>query len=94
MPRALDLLPHQVRRQRATFTQCFARAVEQRVGMLAQCTEGPPRTAHIAHVQPSVDLRAPRQPLCVGLLVVRLLGQGLEQAVELHRGLFLPIQLQ
>ena len=62
--------------------------------MVAQLAQGAPGAAYIADIQPFVDLCPARQPLRFRLLADGFLGQGLEQAVELHRRLFLPVQLQ
>ncbi|MNL31129.1 hypothetical protein D3C87_1529010 [compost metagenome] len=89
-----DLLPHQMSGHGRTFTHGFSRATEQQVGVVALQADGFPGAGHVTDIQQFVDLLATWQPLGFGHLRDRLLLQGLEQTVELHGRLLLPIQLQ
>ena len=62
--------------------------------MVTQMADGFPGAGHVADVEQFVDLLTTWQPLRFGHLRHGFLLQGLEQTVELHVGLFLPIQLQ
>ena len=62
--------------------------------MWSRSADGLPGATHVTDIQQFVDLLASRQPLGFGHLRHGFLLQGLEQAVELHGCLFLPVQLQ
>ncbi|MNF95511.1 hypothetical protein D3C84_782700 [compost metagenome] len=83
-----------MRGQGRAFAHGLGGATQQRVGVIAQGADGFPGATHIVDIQPLVDLLATWQPLGFGHLCHGFLLQGLEQTIELHRCLFLPVQLQ
>ena len=89
-----NLLPHQMGSQGATFSQILCRTAEQGIAVRVPLTDGTPGARQSRDVQQLIDLRSTRQPLRIRQLPDGFLLQRLEQAVELHRALFLPVQLQ
>ncbi|MNJ57296.1 hypothetical protein D3C77_528810 [compost metagenome] len=62
--------------------------------MIAQRGDRAPGADRIADIQQCIDLLAAGQPLGVWHLSLGPMLLGLEQAVQLQRSLFLPVQLQ
>lgn len=94
VPRPADLLPHQVCRQRAAFVQALAGSCQQGVVMLLEPFQRTPGRGRIGHVEQLIDLLPSRQPLGLWQLGASSMLLGLEQAVQLHGSLFLPVKLQ
>ncbi|MNZ60454.1 hypothetical protein D3C78_785250 [compost metagenome] len=91
--RPADLLPDQVGGERATGGQGLGGARQGDIAVVLQGGHGIPGGGQVGHVQQLVDAFAPRQPLGFRQLAAGFVLQRLEQAVELRRGLVLPVEL-
>ena len=90
---AADLFPDQMSGQRAARGEGLRSPRDQRVLVIGQCGEGVPGLGDVGAVQHRIQAFAARQQLGIRQFTAGFVFQCLQQAVQLHVGLFAPVQL-